>query len=1147
MPKTEDIFEGSFSPREVVAASGETFNVTFSLCPTMDTPNTVISFVLPADLVKLVSGNKVWTGDLKKGESLTLTLSLAANGQVDACVRADVEASPSGKNYRSSYYLHVATSNAGFSPNAASDSMEPGFVRSVSLEYISTASNPASSRATEDPEALLSPGNIEVKGQWWYVNEDGGWSPGRYMLARLRDNNNPAYSVTQWTDGSGYFDFVVGNTVPGRSPILDFIAEGTWDWKTTNDPGAQYWWSTGVLASFVSDGWLYENNGIGAGNNNEALQAGDAVYAEAQWIATYSGTGWYRSKVTIRWPSGSWPHSHGDYIDMPSKSTAGWNHVVVQHEDGHCVMYALYGHFPAGSGPSPHYIVSESSGGFAMTEGWAEFMQAAVDNNPNNCADVGENIETNDWYNYYDSTDMDGNIVEGSVASILWDINDPVNIAGDNDHMAWGFDEIFTVMRYDQPDDMLQFWNDWAARWPTNSTSMGPLCDIYYHYGIDEDWFNPWGSISINAGATYTTSRTVTLTLSADDWGVGVQYMRFSEDWGNTWGGWYAYSTTFQYTITSANDGYKYIDVQFADFWWLSNGGTIYDGIWLDTTKPTGSISINSGAQITTSRTVTLTLSASDATSGVEYMRFSENLGAWGSWIAYATTYSYTLTSANDGTKYVDVQFKDRAGLISTEWTIWDGITLDTTYPTGSIIINNGNPTYTTTTSVTLYLTYNDTTSGVYQVRYGNAGGTWEAWEAPAATKAWTLSAGDGGKGVYYQIQDNAGWISQYYDGIVLDTVAPTAGSIIINSGAATTTSRTVTLTLSATDATSGVYQMRFSENMGAWGSWINYATTYSYTLTSANDGYKTVDVQFKDNAGNPTTAWTIWDGITLQTPAAANAYLVVRGFDNGIYYRTYSSGVWGSWNTLPGATIDSPAATVCNNELHMVVRDMSGSTLYHGYVDLTTNAFSGWTLISGATPSTPTLTSNGTVLSLVVRGYDNRIYYRIHSFSPRSWGSWNVLTGATCDSPAAAMLGNNLHIVVRGLEGNSLWNIVVQPNVGVVRNWILLSGATPSKPVLTANQTANKLYLAVRGFDNKIYWRTYDGAGDTWAGWSMVPTGATCDGPGTMILDNKLQIVVRDMSGSTLYHGYVDLTTNAFSGWTLISGATPSTPILTS
>jgi len=98
---------------------------------------------------------------------------------------------------------------------------------------------------------------------------------------------------------------------------------------------------------------------------------------------------------------------------------------------------------------------------------------------------------------------------------------------------------------------------------------------------------------------------------------------------------------------------------------------------------------------------------------------------------------------------------------------------------------------------------------------------------------------------------------------------------------------------------------------------------------------------------------------IFLVAPAA-NAYLVVRGLDNGIYYRVYSSATssWGSWVRLPGSTCDSPAAAVMSNRLHLVVRGLDGISLYHGYVDLSTGAFSGWTKISGSTPSTPTLAS---------------------------------------------------------------------------------------------------------------------------------------------------------------------------------------------
>jgi hypothetical protein len=151
-------------------------------------------------------------------------------------------------------------------------------------------------------------------------------------------------------------------------------------------------------------------------------------------------------------------------------------------------------------------------------------------------------------------------------------------------------------------------------------------------------------------------------------------------------------------------------------------------------------------------------------------------------------------------------------------------------------------------------------------------------------------------------------------------------------------------------------------------------------------------------------------------------------------------------------------------------------------------------------------------------------------------------------------MLGNDLHIVVRGFSatdvyGNySLWHVIVNPSIGVVRGWVGMSGYTSSKPTLAANQTANELYLVVRGLDDRIYWRIYDAPPtDAWGSWVALPTGSTGDGPGATIADDKLHFVVRGSDGSTLWHRYYNFVTGTYSDWTRLSGSTPSPPTLTS
>jgi parallel beta-helix repeat protein len=285
-------------------------------------------------------------------------------------------------------------------------------------------------------------------------------------------------------------------------------------------------------------------------------------------------------------------------------------------------------------------------------------------------------------------------------------------------------------------------------------------------------------------------------------------------------------------------------------------------------------------------------------------------------------------------------------------------------------------------------------------------------------------------------------------------------------------------------------------------------------------------------------------------TPVTGVESLVVRGLDNRIYYRAYNvtTASWASWNALPGLTCDSPAATVCGNELHIVVRSIDGYLLWHGYVSLISNAFSGWTLLSGSTPSAPTLTANSTHVCLVVRGQTNLIYYRFYSSASRTWTGWTALpSGITCDGPAAAILGNKLHVVVRGMDGYTIWHSSFDLSTGpwLRFSWDLIGGATESKPTLATCESRNEIYLVVRGLDNVIYRNTWSGSG--WAGWVGLPTGATCDGVGATVFGEKLHVVVRGMDGYTLWHGSIDLAASTFSGWTLLDGSTLSTPTLTS
>jgi hypothetical protein len=185
-----------------------------------------------------------------------------------------------------------------------------------------------------------------------------------------------------------------------------------------------------------------------------------------------------------------------------------------------------------------------------------------------------------------------------------------------------------------------------------------------------------------------------------------------------------------------------------------------------DTTAPVTSNNYN-GLWRTSDFTITLT-ATDDTAVAATYYRI--NNGVQRSVSANGQPQITTEGSANT-LEYWSVDSSDN----EETHKILTQIKLDKTSPIGSITINSGEAS-TTSTIVTLTLTYSDGGSGVSQVRYSNDG-TWdtETWESSSTTKAWTLTSGDGTKTVYYQIKDNAELISSSYsDTITLQSPSPT-------------------------------------------------------------------------------------------------------------------------------------------------------------------------------------------------------------------------------------------------------------------------------------------------------------------------------------------------------------------------------------
>src|SRR3989304_5988479 len=229
---------------------------------------------------------------------------------------------------------------------------------------------------------------------------------------------------------------------------------------------------------------------------------------------------------------------------------------------------------------------------------------------------------------------------------------------------------------------------------------------------------------------------------------------------------------------------------------------------------------------------------------------------------------TYTITNlTNNVTYYFATTAYDSSGNeigYSNEVSKTISGTADTTAPvlsnitTGSITSSGAVITWTTDEQSTSQIEHGTTTS------YGSS----TTLDSTLVTSHSVSISGLSSWTTYHfmvKSQDSAGNLSVSSDLTFTtlappDTTAPT-GTMSVNSGAAYTTSISVTLTLSCSDAGSGCSQMRLSNNGTTWNAWENNASSKTWTLTSG-DGVKTVYVQYRDADNNTSQSYT--DTITL-------------------------------------------------------------------------------------------------------------------------------------------------------------------------------------------------------------------------------------------------------------------------------------------
>jgi putative cell wall-binding protein len=379
--------------------------------------------------------------------------------------------------------------------------------------------------------------------------------------------------------------------------------------------------------------------------------------------------------------------------------------------------------------------------------------------------------------------------------------------------------------------------------------------------------FQPQGWCATLTPAVSIETRDATTGLAP-----GTAEVRCTSDGGTTWSGWAVAALTgspgstatetISATATFTADSDSADRVQFR----VTNGGSriatssIFT-VRVDSTPPTGTLTLASGASTVSTTTVPVISAVTDA-HAIQMQLSADGGVTWTGWGPYTSAASVTIPAA-DGSYTVKARYRDIAGNV-----------LELSRP---IVLQLPTPTYrwaafqpeswsaTLTPSVSVQA--RDVTSGLAATGAefrctSNGGATWSGWAAaaltgsPGSTATETISAtasfagdSDTADRVQFRVTNGAGLVGTSPVFTVRVDSTPPAGTLTVP---AEVTLRSVAVTSAVTDA--HAIEMRLSGDGGVtWPGWGPYSAQATVTL-AAGRGTKTVAAQYRDVAGNVLT-----------------------------------------------------------------------------------------------------------------------------------------------------------------------------------------------------------------------------------------------------------------------------------------------------
>jgi hypothetical protein len=281
-----------------------------------------------------------------------------------------------------------------------------------------------------------------------------------------------------------------------------------------------------TTTSNVPDGYLEEgfpaSNPISDINRRPAYFIYDKIANDA-YDYLLSQVGWNNSyNLQVGWSATNntdGTHYHpGGSIDLLVLDR--WDTDVFLHEYAHFVMYKIYGDYlPPALNCQPHWWSLASSGTCAWEEGWADFLQAPIQND-------SDYVDTEDQVLTYEfeapSPPATGSDVEGAVTASLWDVFDSgveswdtinLGINGPSSRGIW-----YIAQTY-RPVDAQGFYDQWYLHAGGN---QGEVTSIFDHHLVLAPPAAPALVSPSNGQTGVSTSRTLSWTASSGTTGYDV-------------------------------------------------------------------------------------------------------------------------------------------------------------------------------------------------------------------------------------------------------------------------------------------------------------------------------------------------------------------------------------------------------------------------------------------------------------------------------------------------------------------------------------------------------------------------------------------------------------------------------------------------